>query len=314
VEGGQPQYYAPSGDGVEAGSPRAHLGGMNLFQYALACLFATAGSGAVSPLANAATTPPFFFMVAADPQFGMFAKDSNFVQETANFEMVIATANRLHPAFLIVVGDLINKPGDRAQSAEYWRIARKLDRSIPLYNVAGNHDVGNTPTPASLRAYTASFGADHYTFRVGDLTGIVLNSSIIDSSVATATEFAEQERWLTDELARARAANVRHLLVFQHHPWFLTTADEPDQYFNIPLAHRPRYLALFHRYGVEALFAGHYHQNALAHDGEIEMVTSGPVGMPFGGTHSGIRLVTVTDSGLAHQYYDFGELPHHAPK
>lgn len=286
---------------------------MNLFRYALACLFATGGGSAPSQ-PTGPTAPPRFFMVAADPQFGMFAKDSNFVQETANFELVIATANRLHPAFLIVVGDLINKPGDPAQSAEYGRIARQLDPRIPLYNVAGNHDVGNTPTPASIRAYTAKFGADHYTFRVGDLTGIVLNSSIIDSSVATPEAFAEQERWLERELVQARAANVKHLIVFQHHPWFLATADEPDQYFNIPLAHRPRYLALFHKYGVEALFAGHYHQNALARDGEIAMVTSGPVGMPFGGTHSGIRLVTVTDSGLTHQYYDFGELPHHAPK
>ena len=286
---------------------------MNLFQYALACLVAAGGTSAGRPAENAAA-PSYFFMVAADPQFGMFAKDSNFVQETANFELVIATANRLHPAFLVVAGDLINKPNDRAQAAEFWRIARKLDPTIPLYNVAGNHDVMNTPTPASIAAYTAEFGADHYTFRFGNLTGIVLNSSVIDSSVATPREFAEQERWLAEELAKARTANVRHLLVFQHHPWFLKTAHEPDQYFNIPLVHRPRYLALFHRYGVEALFSGHYHQNALARDGEIEMVTTGPVGMPFGGAHSGIRLVTVTDSGITHQYYGFGELPHHAPK
>jgi 3',5'-cyclic AMP phosphodiesterase CpdA len=253
-------------------------------------------------------------MVASDPQFGMFAKDSNFVQETANFEMVIATANRLRPAFLIVTGDLINLPGDKAQAAEYWRIARKLDPSIPLYNVSGNHDVMNTPTPASIAAYTKVFGADHYTFHVGNFTGIVLNSTVIDSSSATLKEFAAQERWLVQELGKARAANVRHLVIFQHHPWFLTAADEPDQYFNIPLAHRTRYLALFHQYGVEALFSGHYHQNSLARDGNIEMVTTGPVGMPFNGTHSGIRLVTVTDSGLTHQYYDLGELPHHAPR
>ena len=253
-------------------------------------------------------------MVASDPQFGMYAKDSNFVQETANFELVIATANRLHPAFLVITGDLINQPADRAQTAEFWRIARKLNPRIPLYNVAGNHDVGNSPTPASIRAYSAKFGADHYTFRVGNLTGIVLNSSLIDSSLEAPAAFQAQEQWLEGELVSARAAHVRHLLIFQHHPWFLKSANEPDQYFNIPLAHRQRYLALFHRYGVEALFSGHYHQNAVAHDGEIEMVTTGPVGMPFGGTHSGIRLVTVTDSGLTHQYYDFGELPHLPPK
>ena len=64
---------------------------------------------------------------------------------------------------------------------------------------------------------------------------------------------------------------------------------------------------------MEALFSGHYHQNAVAHDGNIEMVTTGPVGMPFGGTQSGVRLVTVSDSGLRHHYYGLGELPHDAP-
>jgi 3',5'-cyclic AMP phosphodiesterase CpdA len=282
---------------------------MNLFQYALSCLVAFGGSG-FATFSPAPAATPRFFMVASDPQFGMYARDSNFVQETANFEMVIATANRLRPEFVVITGDLINKPGDAAQTAEFWRIARKLDRRIPLYNVAGNHDVGNTPT---IRRYIAKFGPDHYTFRSGDLTGIVLNSSVIDSSAGAPAEFAAQERWLESELVKARAANVRHLLIFQHHPWFLASADEPDQYFNIPLAHRPRYLALFHRYGVEALFSGHYHQNAVARDAEIEMVTTGPVGMPFGGVHSGIRLVTITGTGLTHQYFGLGELPHEMP-
>ncbi|MEP6591541.1 MAG: metallophosphoesterase [Gemmatimonadota bacterium] len=285
---------------------------MQYLRLALAGLLATSGWLPSSPAA-AVASPPLFFMVASDPQFGMYAKDSNFVQETANFEMVIATANRLRPAFVVITGDLINKPGDAAQTAEFWRIAHKLDRSIPLYNVAGNHDVGNTPTPRTLERYRAGFGADHYTFHVGDVTGIVLNSNLIDSSAGAPEAFAAQERWLERELAKARTSGTRHLLVFQHHPWFLTDAGEPDQYFNIPLVHRGRYLALFHRYGVEALFSGHYHQNSVAKDGEIAMITTGPVGMPFGGVQSGIRLVAVSDSGLTHHYYGLGELPHAAP-
>lgn len=280
-----------------------------LHRYALAAVIAlvTASVAPYSP------PPARFFMVASDPQFGMYAKDSNFVQETANFEMVIATANRLRPTFVVVDGDLINRPGDAAQTAEYWRIAKRLNPAIPLYNVAGNHDVGNTPTTASLHAYADRFGPDHYTFRSGDLTGIVLNSSIIDSSAQSEREFAGQEHWLEGELAKARSSGVRHLLIFQHHPWFLHQANEPDQYFNIPLVHRSRYLALFHKYGVEALFSGHFHQNAVARDGDIEMVTTGPVGMPFGGESSGIRLVTVTDSGLDHRYFRLGDLPHRYP-
>ena len=255
-------------------------------------------------------TAPFFFIQMSDPQFGMYRADTSFEQETANFEFAIATANRLHPAFVIVTGDLINKPGDAAQAAEYWRIAKQLDASIPLYNVPGNHDVGNTPTPASIAQYVARFGPDHYVFRHGDFTGIVLNSTVIDSSTRVPTEFAAQERWLETQLADAKRSGARHIVVFQHHPWFLKDAGEPDQYFNIPLAHRSRYLATFHRFGVEALFSGHFHQNSVSADGGILAVTTGPVGLPFGDVpQSGMRIVTVTDTGITHKFYGLENLP-----
>ena len=91
------------------------------------------------------------------------------MQETANFEFAIATANRLKPAFVIVTGDLVNKADEKGQADEYLRIAAKLDRSIPLYQLPGNHDVGNDPTPESIAAYTARFGTaavDHDTHRL----------------------------------------------------------------------------------------------------------------------------------------------------
>ena len=255
-------------------------------------------------------TAPFFFIQMSDPQFGMYTADTDFTQETANFEFAIATANRLHPAFVIVTGDLINKPGDSAQTAEYWRIAKKLDTSIPLYNVSGNHDVKNTPTPASVVEYVKAFGPDHYVFHRGDFTGIVLNSTIIDSSVNVPKEFAAQETWLRTELQNAQQSGARHVVVFQHHPWFLKEASEPDQYFNIPLVHRGRYLAMFHQYGVEALFSGHYHQNAVVADGKLAAITTGPVGMPLGDhPQSGMRIVTVTDTGITHQYVGLENLP-----
>ncbi|MGH7248596.1 MAG: metallophosphoesterase, partial [Pseudomonadota bacterium] len=203
----------------------------------------------------------FFFLQMSDPQFGMYADNRNFSQETTNFEFAISTANRLRPAFVVVCGDLVNRPADPAQMAEYWRIAHKLDSAIPLYNVAGNHDVGNEPTPESLGAYRKNFGPDYYTFRHGNFEGLVLDSSLIQHPEKAPEEAARQERWLTTELRKASVAGSRRLVIFQHIPWFLETPDEPDQYFNIPLAARSRYLALFKRSGVKYVFAGHTHRN-----------------------------------------------------
>lgn len=258
---------------------------------------------------GARAAEPFFFIQLSDPQLGMFTGDRDFAQDAANFEFAVTAVNRLKPAFVVITGDLVNKPGDAAQIAEYRRIVGKIDRGIAVYNVAGNHDVENVPTPESLAAYEKLFGPAQYTFRHGGLTGIVLNSSLIHSPQKAAEKLAEQDRWLRAELTKARAENPRHLVVFQHHPWFLKTATEADEYFNIPMPRRAAHLALFREFGVRYLFCGHYHRNAEARDGELEAVTSGPVGKPLGNGRSGIRVAIVRDDKIEHRYYELSELP-----
>lgn len=255
----------------------------------------------------------FFFVQLADPQFGAFTQDAGFEQETANFEFAIANVNRIKPAFVIVCGDLVNKTGDTAQVAEYFRIASKLDRSIPLYSVPGNHDVGNEPTPESLAAYRQKFGADYYSFRSAGLYGIVLNSSLISAPGRARAAADRQETWLKEELGKARASGARHVVIFQHHSWFLENPNEPDQYFNIPREHRRRYLDLLKASGVHYVFAGHYHRNALGKDGDLEMITNGPVGRPLGNDPSGIRVVYVREDRIEHQYYGLGSVPNRIP-
>jgi 3',5'-cyclic AMP phosphodiesterase CpdA len=184
-----------------------------------------------------------------------------------------------------------------------------VDPAIPVYNLPGNHDLENVPTPSTISAYTNEFGSDHYTFRRGGFVGLVLNSIVIHSPQQTTNQFNEQEQWLRSELQRARDGGAQHIAIFQHHPWFLKTADEADQYFNIPRERRTPHLALFREFGVKYLFSGHYHRNAIARDGDMEAVTTGPVGQPQGGDKSGLRVVIVRDGGIEHRYYHFGEIP-----
>jgi predicted phosphodiesterase len=249
------------------------------------------------------------FIQMSDPQFGMYTKDADFAHETANFEFAIATANRLMPAFVVVTGDLLNKSADAAQAAEYKRIASKLNPKIKLFSVPGNHDVGNEPTAESLAQYRERFGADYYSFRVGDVAGLVLNSNLEKGSENVPGEAAKMESWFRNELERVKLTGVKHIIVFQHIPFFLKDSSEEDQYFNIPKPVRERYLRLLHEYGVQQVFAGHYHRNELGHDGDLEMVTTGPVGMPLEGAKSGLRVVTVKDGAVTHKFYDFGDLP-----
>jgi len=121
---------------------------------------------------------PLFWVHASDPQFGMYTANKDFRQETANWEFVIANVNRLKPAFLVVTGDLTNQEGNADQIAEYKRINGKLDPSVHLYSVPGNHDVANDPTPESLARFRKAYGPDYYSFREGSMYGIVLDSSL----------------------------------------------------------------------------------------------------------------------------------------
>ncbi len=247
---------------------------------------------------------PLIFIQMSDPQFGMYTRNQDFAQETANFEFAVATANRLRPAFVVVTGDLVNRAGDAAQVAEYRRIVAKLDPAIRIYHVPGNHDV----TLETLAVYRERFGPDYYTFRAGDLAGFVLNTTLFAPGMEA--EEKRQEAWLRAELAKARREGAKHLVVFQHHPFFLKDPAEKDAYFNVPLAVRAKYLELLREHGVTHVFAGHYHRNAGGRAGAMEMVTTGPVGKPLGqGTRSGLRIGIVRPSGIEHRWHDFGNLP-----
>jgi 3',5'-cyclic AMP phosphodiesterase CpdA len=253
---------------------------------------------------------PWFFVVLADPQFGMYAKDKNFAQETANFEFAIANLNRLHPRFVVICGDVVNRTGDPAEIAEYKRVLQKLDPSIPVYNVVGNHDIGNIPTPDTLDRYRAAFGRDYYTLSQGDIFGIVLDSSLIQAPQKDPEAARQQEVWLEKTLASAKSNPNRPMVVFQHIPYFIHSPDEADGYFNIPQPARRKYLDLLEQAGVKYVFAGHYHRNAIGIDGPLTEVVTGAVGMPLGGSLSGFRVVTVEGPKFNSTWLCFGGIPY----
>ena len=255
---------------------------------------------------------PFFFIQASDPQFGMFSENKDFRQETANWTFAIANINRLHPAFVIVTGDLVNKGGDASQIAEYKRINQQLDPSIHLYSVPGNHDVENDPTPESLAAYRKNIGPDYYSFREGPIYGIVLNSSLFKAPAKVQAEAAKQEAWLTAELEKAKSSGAM-TVIFLHIPPFLEKPDEAETYNSWPLETRARILALLHRYNIHYVFAGHLHHNLEANDGDLEIICTAAAGKPIGKDPSGFRIIELQGATLKHDYYPYGLLPNIYP-
>ena len=254
-------------------------------------------------------TAPFFFVQMADPQFGFMEA----AQERKNAEAAVAHINRLKPRFAIICGDLVHPPpgtdGYDAKVAEFTSIFSRIDPSIPLVCVAGNHDLGNTPDAGSLAAYRKRFGDDYFGFWAGGVRCLVINSTLYHDPSKAAEEQKQQEAWFARELEEAGKSRPKHVLVFQHHAWFLKSPEDKDGYFTLPQVRRKPALALMKDAGVRAVFAGHYHGNADGRDGELEMVTTGPVGKPLRKDPSGLRIVEVYPSSIRHAYYALEQVP-----
>ncbi|GAB3418241.1 metallophosphoesterase [Niabella aquatica] len=247
---------------------------------------------------------PFFFIQMRDPQFGFFTADKDFAKETDNFGMAIATANRLHPAFLIVTGDLINHPGDPVLLAGYQGIAARPDSAIKLYNIPGNHDITNHPAPATLDAYRKRFGPDYYIFRQGKLFDIVLNSTLNADPSGATDAAAGQDKWLLKALQQAKASGCKHIVVFQHHPWFLKDPGEKDGYYNITIKRHKKYLQLLSDYGVSYIFAEYLYYSSFGKFG-----STGSIGRPLGKDPSGFRMVIAGADHIEYQYYSLDSIP-----
>ena len=277
---------------------------------------------------------PFLFMQLADPQLGMFSSISGltdqeieerrqrginvrkapkvttgFVEETGLFTRAIEAANRLKPAFVMVCGDMTHDPDDEDQVAEVKRIAGMLDPGIPLHWVAGNHDAGNAPTAELLARYRSRYGADNYSFDHDGCHFVVLDSCVAFDASHVPNEWDALVNFLREDLQAARDSGCQDIVIFMHHPLFLSHKDEEDGYFVIPGERRSVILEILKGQGVSAVFAGHLHRNVYASDGELQMITTGAVGYPLGDDPSGLRIVRMYGDAIKHDYYGFDDVP-----
>jgi len=259
-------------------------------------------------------TSPFFFIQLSDPQFGLFevrgaAPGDGTFPETALYEKAIAAANRLKPTFVVITGDLVQDPDSAEQHAELTRITGRLDSDIPMYFTTGNCDVGNSPTPESLSTYREKFGRDSFSFDAGGSHFVAINSSICLDPSDVPGEWESLIEFLRSDLD-AHSPSSEHTMVFMHHPLFGESADEPDDGIAIiPRERRKTILDLLRKHKASGVFAGHWHRNAYAADGDMLMVISGPVGFPIADDPSGLRIVKVYDDHIEHEYFGMDELP-----
>lgn len=275
---------------------------------------------------------PFFFIQAADTQLGLMDRfgtdgrdgkdypEANWDREIELCKQSVNIINNMSPKprFFIICGDLIDAFPDEwpelreQQIRDFKNIYSQLDPEIPLICVCGNHDIGNSPTEEDIVKYRSSFGDDYFSFWHGGVAFLVLNSQFYEDASRVKAMYAAHEAWLEAELLKM--SDCKHIVVFQHIPWFVSHPTEEKFYFNVERELREKKLEQFHKAGVSKIFCGHYHRNAggwypSEKEKELEVVVTSAIGCQIGPDQHGMRVVKVKEDDITHEYHALTSFP-----
>jgi hypothetical protein len=191
---------------------------------------------ALSPVAPAAS---FQFVHASDTHISE--------QSVARTRRLRELVNALRPAFTLISGDLV-RDALRVPEAEargyYDLFAREKSAfAAPVYTVPGNHEnfgietdkSGVSPTHPLLgkAMYRSYFGPDYYSFNVGGVHFIALNTVDIAGNYYYGHVDAQQMAWLQRDLASLPPRTV--VVTFNHIP-FYSSAETLNGYDDGPPA------------------------------------------------------------------------------
>ena len=243
---------------------------------------------------------PFPFVQIADPQLGFCDKGQDWQWTVDNLKATVARVNDLKPAFVIVTGDLIHNYKSSQQAQAYMENIRRIDASIPVFHLPGNHDMPKYAA-AAVAKYREAFGYDRFAFTYNGSAFIGLNSNpmVCDNETARADARA-QLAWFEQQLKRFRKCN--HIFVFTHHPLTVSPDSKVEHKSAFDEPFRTEYAELMKKYGVRAIFAGHTHITGLTEAAGIPMIIAGASSYPLYGAYTGINVVDVTPTDFRSEF------------
>lgn len=243
------------------------------------------------------TGKEFTFVHITDTQVGFMDKSEHYAVSDSLLKDAVDAINRLKPVCVVVTGDLIDSRKNEEERAIYEKRMGEIDPSIPVYATPGNHDIPKIEDDI-VKDYLDFIGYDRFSFVKKGCAFIGIDSNRIKAGECPAEQ--EQYDWLEAELKKAQGK--KHIFLFFHCPVILASMDEPDNYENFPTGLREKYLSLFKKYGVEAIFTGHTHRCIGIDLDGIKSITAGPVAHSFEERGSGLNVVKVTPDGLDCQF------------
>ncbi len=263
--------------------------------------FIISATVAAAVMLTSCSNDSFTFVQMTDTQLG-FAECRTFEQDSLNCMVAVGMVNALNPDFVVITGDLVDNPVVEREMSCYLDVQEAL---IPeVYQLPGNHDYRPGYPGQTLEEKVDSFkalrGDNRFAF-VHKKTGFLgFDSNIIKEDNGRLE--AEQYQWMEEQLA-GMAGKCRQIFLFCHCPLVLESLDEPETYDSFSFPMRARYMELFKKYGVTALFTGHLHRcNDIEIDG-IRMITTGAAGLSLHeGYTEGFGRIAVSRKSFEYEF------------
>ena len=237
------------------------------------------------------------FVHMTDTQIG-FKDETPFWQLSRDrMNAAVDVVNAIHPSMAFITGDLINDAYDTLQNRIYVEGKARFNPSIPVYEVPGNHDIRGYSEDKHAH-YMDLRGYDRFSIEKDGHAFVGFDTNCIKDG-AKKVEAAQLE-WLEGELAKY--AGAKSLNIFIHCPVIRENIYEKEYYFNFPMDKRYKYISLFKKYGVDAVYAGHTHQDYYSEYEGIKFITAGPVGSPLKLGYTGFNIVNIGPSGIIAEF------------
>lgn len=184
------------------------------------------------------------------------------------FEMVLRDIERLHPDFMITVGDQIEGYTDRETAEKEWDEILKCMKVVtfPVFYTAGNHDIY---CEESEKVFSEKTGfKSYYTFDYENSHFVILNNSTAENFEQMGKE---QIEWLKCDLRTNR--DKENIFVFMHKPFWAHGIAEGNE----DAMH-----TLFKENNVDVVFTGHWHQYASNEYDGVKYILVGSSGGDYG--------------------------------
>ncbi|HWR53257.1 MAG TPA: metallophosphoesterase [Bryobacteraceae bacterium] len=204
---------------------------------------------------------------------------------------VINAIAETKPAFVLHTGDLVSDGYDTAQWPLFFSIEKELLRNTVFFPVLGNHERDNARFyeffDVKKPYYSFNWGSAHFVVIDSDLTNLATSSAEREQF------WAEQTRWLEEDLQRSAKADFR--IVVMHHPPY--TVNQKGSHMS---RETPTLVPLFEKYNVQAVFGGHDHNYQRHVKNGIQYVVTGGGGAPLAPADPPLPGLTVKVESIEH--------------